>query len=71
MSTFSRNLNNHSKWKEQAENFHTVKFSLPIAFAQVKSGNTSENSLNEIRKIIYSLYQAKEIAKKVCKYISI
>ena len=57
--------------EEQADNFHTVKFSLPIALAQVKSGNTSENSLNEIRKIIYSLYQAKEITKKVCKYISI
>ena len=29
---------------------------LPIALAQVKAGNTSENLLNEIRKIIYSLY---------------
>ena len=38
---------------------------LPIAFAQVKTGNTSENLLNEIRQIIYSLYQAKEITKKV------
>ena len=38
---------------------------LPIALAQVKAGNTSENLLNEIRQIIYSLYQAKEITKKV------
>ena len=38
---------------------------LPIAFAQVKAGNTSENVLNEIRQIIYSLYQSKEITKKV------
>ena len=38
---------------------------LPIAFAQIKAGNTSENLLNEIRQIIYSLYQAKEITKKV------
>ena len=38
---------------------------LPIALVQVKAGNTSENLLNEIRKIIYSLYQAKEITKKV------
>ena len=38
---------------------------LPIALAQVKAGNTSENLLNEIRKIIYSLYRAKEITKKV------
>ena len=29
---------------------------LPIALAQVKAGNTSENVLNEIRQIIYSLY---------------
>ena len=38
---------------------------LPIALAQVKAGNTSENLLNEIRKIIYYLYRAKEITKKV------
>ena len=38
---------------------------LPIALAQVKAGNTSENLLNEVRKIIYSLYWAKEITKKV------
>ena len=29
---------------------------LPIALAQVKAGNNSENLLNEIRQIIYSLY---------------
>ena len=33
---------------------------LPIALAQVKAGNTSENLLNEICKTIYSLYQAKK-----------
>ena len=38
---------------------------LPIALAQVKAGNTSENLQNEIRQIIYSLYQEKEITKKV------
>ena len=32
---------------------------LPITLAQVKAGNISENLLNEIRKIIHSLYQAK------------
>ena len=37
---------------------------LLLEFAQVKAGNTSENLLNEIRQIIYSLYQAKEITKK-------
>ena len=38
---------------------------LTIALSQVKAGNTSENLLNEIRQIIYSLYQADEITKKV------
>ena len=38
---------------------------LPIALAQIKVGNTSENLLNEICKIIYSLYRTKEITKKV------
>ena len=38
---------------------------LPIALAQVKTGNNSENVLNEIRQIVYSLYQSKEITKKV------
>ena len=37
---------------------------LPIELAQVKAGNTSENVLNEIRQIISSMYQAKDIAKK-------
>ena len=32
---------------------------LPIAFAQITAGNTSENLIHEIRQIIYSLYQAK------------
>ena len=38
---------------------------LAIVLAQVQAGNTYENLLNEIRQIIYSLYQAKEITKKV------
>ena len=38
---------------------------LLIALAQVKAGNNSENLLNEIRQIIYSLYQSKEITKKI------
>ena len=38
---------------------------LPIALAQVKAGNNSESLLNEIRKIIYSLYQSIQITKKV------
>ena len=38
---------------------------LPIALAQVKAGNTSGNLLNEIRQILYSLYRAKAITKRV------
>ena len=38
---------------------------LPTAPAQVQAGNTSENLLNETCQIIYSLYRAKEITKKV------
>ena len=38
---------------------------LPIALVQVKAGNNSEHLLNEIRQIVYSLYQSKEITKRV------
>ena len=38
---------------------------LPIAFSQVKAGNNSGSLLNEIRQIVYSLYQSKKITKKV------
>ena len=38
---------------------------LPIALAQLKAGNTSEDVLTEIRQIIYSLYRATGITKKV------
>ena len=37
----------------------------PIALAQVKAVNNSENLLNKIRQIIYLLYQSKEITKKL------
>ena len=37
----------------------------PTALAQLKAGNNSENLLNEIRQIFYSLYQLKEITKKL------
>ena len=38
---------------------------LPITLAQVKAGNNSENLLNKIRQIVYSLHQSKETTKKV------
>ena len=41
---------------------------LPIALAQVKAGNTSENFLIEIRQIMYFLYREKEITKSIQRY---
>ena len=41
----------------------------PISLAQVKADNNSENLLNEIRQMVYFLYQSKEITKKVHNYI--
>ena len=41
----------------------------PISPAQVKADNNSENLLNEIRQMVYFLYQSKEITKKVLNYI--
>ena len=38
---------------------------LPVALAQVKGDNTSENLLNETRQVVYYLYKAKEITKNV------
>ena len=38
---------------------------LPIALAQTKAGNNSESLWNAIKQIVYSLYQSKEITKKV------
>ena len=36
---------------------------LAIALAQLKAGNNSESLLNEIRQIVYSLYEPKQITK--------
>ena len=38
---------------------------LPIAPAQVKAGNISESLLDQIRQIVYSLYQSKKITKNI------
>ena len=42
---------------------------LPMALAQVKAGNNSDNLLKEIKRIVYSLYQSNEITKNVCNNI--
>ena len=47
----------------------TLKQMLQRALAQVKASNNSESLLNEIRQIVYSLYQLKQITKKVCNNI--
>ena len=38
---------------------------LPITLAQVKAAINSESLLNEIRQVVYSLYQSKQLTKKV------
>ena len=42
---------------------------LPIALAQVKASNNSKSLLNEIKQTVYSLYQSKQITKKVYNHI--
>ena len=37
---------------------------LPIPLVQVKADNNSESLLNEIGKIVYSLYQSEKKTKK-------
>ena len=43
---------------------------LPIALAKIKPSNTSKNVLNQIRQIIYFLYWAKEVTKKIYNNIT-
>ena len=38
---------------------------LPITITQLKTSNKSENLLNQIRKIIFSMYRTNEITEKV------
>ena len=42
---------------------------LPIALSQIKADNNSESLLNEIMPIVCSLYQSKQITKKVYNHI--
>ena len=54
---------NHSKLKVLTPKQMLQR--LPIALTEVKAGNNSESFLNEIRQIVYSLYQSRQITKKV------
>ena len=42
---------------------------LPILLAQKKAGNDSQKLNNEIRQIIYSLYQLKNMSKTVSNHL--
>ena len=41
---------------------------LPTALAQVKASNNSKSLLNEIRQIVYSLCQSKQVTKSILVY---
>ena len=61
-------LDFNEKQKSKGMKILTLKqtpLRLTIALAQVKASHTSENLLNEIRQIIYSLYREKEVTKKL------
>ena len=65
LKDFFNNINNQQKGAElKILTRKQMLQRLPIVLAQVKGGNNSENLLNEIRQIVYSLYQSKEITKK-------
>ena len=57
----------HSKLKILTPKQMLQRF--PIALVQVKAGNNLENLFDEIRQIVYSLYQSKQITKKVYNHI--
>ena len=40
---------------------------LPITLAQLKAGNNSEKLKNEIRQLLYSLYQSRKLTKQLYK----
>ena len=43
----------------------TMKNKMKVREQDLKAGNNLESLLNAIRQIVYSLYQPKQIAKKV------
>ena len=40
---------------------------LPISLAQLKVGNNSEKLKNEIKQLLYSLYQSRKLIKEIYK----
>ena len=64
----SNNMINLKQAKHKATKGEGLEIITPkqiLSFAQVKAGNNSENLSNEIRQIVYFLYQSKELTKKV------
>ena len=42
---------------------------LPILLAQKQSGSDSQKLNNEIRQIVYKLYQSKNMTRTVCNHL--
>ena len=45
----------------------TMLSRLPISLAQLKAGNNSEKLKNEIKQLLYSLYQSRKLIKEIYK----
>ena len=62
-------LKERKKHRKRIKNTNTKSklSSLPINLAQLKAGNNSEKIKNEIRKLLYSLYRSKKLAKEFYK----
>ena len=42
---------------------------LPITLAQLKVGNNSEKLINEITRLLYSLYHSKKLTKTIYNHL--
>ena len=42
---------------------------LPITLAQLKAGNGSENLINELRQLFYSLHRSNKLTKKIYNHL--
>ena len=42
---------------------------LSISLAQLKAGNNSQNLINEIRQLLYSLYRSKKLSKTIYEHL--
>ena len=42
---------------------------LPITLAQLKVGNNSEELINEITRLLYSLYRSKKLTKTIYNHL--